>query len=361
MDFSKAFDKVAHNGLLLKLDRVGIQGKTRTWIKTFLSHRRQQVVVEGKSSPPESVTSGVPQGSVLGPILFLVYINDLPTSVKSEMRLFADDTIIYRQIKTQDDCDALQRDLKSLESWERDWQMEFHPGKCQVLRITRKRKPIVQGYTLHGQELAVVPSAKYLGVTLSHDLRWNTHIQDTTAKANKTLGFVRRNLRVSSPTLKERAYVALVRPRTEYAATVWDPHTVTNIKSIEMIQRRAARWVLSRFHNTSSVTDMLTQLHWRSLQQRRLDMRLCMWYKMVHGLVVLDPLQYTQRNLRNSRGPNPYRFLNLQTSKDTFRYSFVPRTVIAWNSLPASVATAPSLDAFKRRVANLAAPSSSPY
>jgi hypothetical protein len=347
MDFSKAFDRVAHNALLHKLGRVGVTGKTQIWIQNFLSNRRQQVVVEGSSSPQGFVTSGVPQGSVIGPILFLIYINDLPASVSSEVRLFADDTIVYRHIKTPTDCDILQSDLLKLESWEREWQMEFHPGKCTVLRITRKQKPIVHNYLLHGQEL---PEAKYLGVTISHDLSWNKHIQDVTAKANRTLGFVRRNLRVSSPKIKERAYFGVVRPRLEYASVVWDPHSAANAHAIEMVQRRAARWALHRWHNTSSVTAMLNQLKWRTLQQRRVDARLCMWYKMVHGLVSLSPLSYTQPITRMSRRAHSCGYVPLHSTKDVLRYSFVPRTVFAWNSLPPDLVTA---DSFRGRVMQL--------
>ena len=185
MDFSKAFDKVAHNRLLYKLDRMGIRGEAQEWVKQFLSGRRQRVVVEGVSSETAPVTSGVPQGSVLRPILFLIYINDLPDAVSSEVRMFADDTIIYRHITTKADFDILQDDLRKLELWEREWQMEFHPGKCNVMSITNKRKPVVHSYVLHRQALTPVTDAKYLGVTLCSDLKWNNHITEVAAKLTR--------------------------------------------------------------------------------------------------------------------------------------------------------------------------------
>ncbi len=130
LDFSKAFDKVAHNRLLLKLRHCGVHGQTLSWIQDFLLDRSQCVVVDGEQSPPAPVTSGVPQGSVVGPVLFLVYVNDLPDCVSSSVRLFADDTVIYRHIiQTDADCQILQDDLKKLETWEALWQMEFHPSK----------------------------------------------------------------------------------------------------------------------------------------------------------------------------------------------------------------------------------------
>ena len=133
MDFSKAFDKVPHQELLYKLSNYGVNIVTLSWLKSFLSNRKQRVVLEGVMSDQVPVSSGVPQGSVLGPILFLAYINDLPQYVKSKVRLFADDTVIYLAIKSSVDCIQLQQDLLSLENWESDWKMEFNATKCNVL------------------------------------------------------------------------------------------------------------------------------------------------------------------------------------------------------------------------------------
>jgi hypothetical protein len=188
MDFSKAFDKVAHGRLLFKLGQYGIDGKTRQWIHSFLTGRSQCVVVDGEASPWVPVTSGVPQGSVLGPILFLIYINDISSNISSNIRLFADDTIIYRTINDETDSKALQTDLNTLADWSRVWQMEFHPGKCNVIHFTRSRSPFHTKYHLYDQELETVSSVKYLGVTISSDLRWNKH---TTAVRNAASGSLR--------------------------------------------------------------------------------------------------------------------------------------------------------------------------
>ena len=160
----------------------------------------------GEQSVKIHVQSGVPQGSVLGPCLFLLYVNDLPESLTSTVRLFADDTTLYLAVHSLSDTDTLQRDLHKLEAWENKWLMEFNTDKCHVLRVTRKRDPLIQNYTLHGKILETVDSAKYLGVTLTSDLRWNSHISHITNKGNQTLGFLRRNLRINSPTLKSIAY-----------------------------------------------------------------------------------------------------------------------------------------------------------
>ena len=142
------------------------------WIGSFLSGRLQKVVLEGKSSSSAPVLSGVPQGSVLGPVLFLIYINDLPKyGSNSTVRLFADDTLLYLTIHNSSDCTKLQDDLNNLQKWESDWQMPFHPEKCEVIHITTKKYPIIRKYTLHGHTLLSVPQIKYLGVHISQDLK----------------------------------------------------------------------------------------------------------------------------------------------------------------------------------------------
>ena len=188
MDFSKAFDKVPHNRLLYKLDEYGISGDTLLWTKSFLSGRSQVVVVDGATSSTVPVTSGVPQGSVLGPLLFLVFINDINSNISSQIRLFADDTIIYRAIKSAADQIALQEDLNKLEQWAKEWQMEFHPDKCKTIHITRSPNIKKHVYTIYGVPMETVTSVKYLGVNFTSDARWNTHIKQTKTKnINKTL------------------------------------------------------------------------------------------------------------------------------------------------------------------------------
>ena len=209
------------------------------------------MVLDGERSYEADVASGIPQGSILRPCLFLFYINDIPEGLHSTVRLFADDTIAYLAVSSNADAESLQEDLRRLEEWERKWQMEFHHGKCQVLTVTRKRKVIKYDYVLHGQVLEHVSAAKYLGVTVSSDLRWNRHVAAVTSKANSTLGFLKRNLQVKSEDLKTTAYKSLVRPLVEYAPSVWDPYTLGNTRQPEMVQRRAARYVTSRYHNTS--------------------------------------------------------------------------------------------------------------
>ena len=238
-NFSKAFDKVPHLRLLHKLEHYGVTGSLLTWIRGFLQGRVQTVNLEGESSDRSSVSSGVPQGTVLGPLLFLAYINDLPDCVSggSHVRLFADDSVIYRVINSAEDALKLQQDLDALQRWERQWLMEFHPEKCQVLQITKRHNPVKFSYSIHGHQLETVSDAKYLGVTLSHDLSWNRHIESTYMKGMKALGFLRRNLGSCPREIKELCYNSFVRPIVEYAGCVWSPSTKKGINKVESVQR----------------------------------------------------------------------------------------------------------------------------
>ena len=174
--------------------------------------RSQAVVLNGNSSDELQVLSGVPQGSVLGLILFLLYINDLPDSLQSQVRLFADDTAVYLTVKGQDDNQKFQNDLDILQEWEREWDMEFNPSKCQVVHITRSRQPINTTYSMHGQVLDSVDSARYLGVDITSDLSFTQHINRTTANASKSLGYLKRNILTKNPAIREVAYKTIVRP-----------------------------------------------------------------------------------------------------------------------------------------------------
>ena len=171
-----------------------MQGNTLSSIQNFLAGRTQQVTHEGQASSTSPVTSGVPQGTVLGPLLFLVYINHLPSIVKATPRLFADDCSLYRIINSQEDVQALQDDLDAQQQCRKDWLISFNPDKCEVIQITKKRKPIDANFTIRGKELRHTNNAKYLGVLISDNLSWNAHLDTVTKKANNTTAFLRRNV-----------------------------------------------------------------------------------------------------------------------------------------------------------------------
>ena len=223
MDFSKAFDTVPHERLLLKLFDVGIRNNTLTWIRNFLTRRHHRVVLDGKSSAEAKVLSGVPQGTVLGPLLYLVYINDLPRGIQSDIRLFADDCILYREIKSPEDQLKVQQDLNGVIAWEKKWEMSFNRSKCYSMSVTHKRKPLKFTYKMNDTPLIEVEHHPYLGVEISKDLNWSRHIQKICNKANSMLGLLRRNIHCCPVEVKSIAYKSLVRPRLEYCNTVLGP------------------------------------------------------------------------------------------------------------------------------------------
>ena len=347
LDFSKAFDKVPHKRLLLKLDHYGIRGQTKRWIENFLVGRTQQVVVEGETSTIGPVISGVPQGSVLGPLLFLAFINDLENGLHSRIRLFADDTILYAPIDSPDDAVHLQEDLLKLEAWASKWQMEFNVDKCLLLSVSRKRTRIPTSYTLNGQSLARVSEAKYLGLNITENLHWGTHVQSIVAKSNRVCAFIHRNLKGCSTKIQTHCYKSLARPILEYASPVWDPHQQNLIDKLEMTQRRAARRILEDYSTKSSASALVAKLHLDSLQQRRAIDKVSMIYKIINDHVDLSTqTSRIQKVSRCSRGHQ----LKLHVPHgrtNTYKYSFFPSAIRMWNSLEQNSIAAPSVSSFK--------------
>ena len=242
----------------------------------------------------------------------LAYINDMPEQFKSKVRLFADDTAMYLAISSTTEGQVLQTGLACLEQWEKMWDMQFNPSKCQVLHITRNVKALNAKYVLH-VELKSASAAKYLGVTIADDLTWSPHIDDTTKKANQTLGFLKRNLRVHNKDLKSVAYKTLVRLYLEYASTVWCPHHDKDINKVEAVQRRAARWAPRDYKYTSSVTAMLKDLNWRLLDQHRIDSRLLMMYKVKYSY----PSMYLSTLFETQDNPDTFTLLPIDRSIHT--------------------------------------------
>ena len=221
--------------------------------------------------------------------------------------------------------------------------------KLTTLDLTRKRTTLPANYQLHGHTLTTTREAKYLGVTISKDLRWDTHITNIANKANKSLGFLRRNLKIGSRSIKEKAFTALVRPSMEYASTVWDPYTDKNINKLEAVQRRAARWVVNRHRQTSSVDDMLRHLQWPTLQERRKTARLITMYKYINNRMVINSSRKPtpSRERRSNRQNRPLTFPLPYCRTDYRKQSFLPRTITKWNGLPTEVVLSSSLVGFK--------------
>jgi hypothetical protein len=195
MDFQKAFDKVPHKRLLEKIKSYGIVGPTLNWIEDFLLNRSQKVMVNGAGSEWENVTSGIPQGSVLGPILFVIYINDLPDTVESDSYLFADDTKIFRISKGKDDKETLQDDLTKLEEWSDKRLFKFHPEKCKHMKISKSKNEETNSYKLLGQDIETVTQEKDIGVIIDSELTFENHLCEKVTKTTSIFAAMRRTFR----------------------------------------------------------------------------------------------------------------------------------------------------------------------
>ena len=361
LDFSKAFDKVPHQRLLYKLRMYGIDGKHAVWIENFLTDRTQKVVVEGTTSAEAHVKSGVPQGTVLGPVLFLIFINDLPPGVSNSLvRLFADDAAIYRPVKSIADCQLLQDDLDQLLVWEEKWQMSFHPGKCKVMRFTRATDKLEYVYDIRGHFLEVVSAEKYLGVKLDDKLSWNAQVNMVTGKAKGKLGFLRRNLKIHNQSIKETAYKCYVRSTLEYCATAWDPHLDDHVDELEKVQRAGARYVTNRYKWNDSPTEMMSSMKWESLKDRRTKSKLCMTFKILNDEVDIPEHKYFSPKPKSGRVTRSSVLIEqskhsraLRETDSTIDYvagTFFHSVQPYWNELPPSVAEATTLASFKSQV-----------
>jgi len=353
LDFSKAFDRVSHQHLYHKLNHYGIRGNLLEWVKHFLSGRCQQVIVNGEQSDPAEVTSGVPQGTVLAPLLFLCFINDLPDNIISSVKLYADDVILYRVIHSEEDCHHLQQDLQTLQEWATKWDMSFNIQKCEFLRITNKINSIRFQYKLNSEVIREATHSKYLGVTIDSKLSWSQHIREVISKANKVKGFLQRNLRSLPMSVKANCFKSLVKPILEYACVVWAPHTQKDISNVESVQRRAARFVFNDYSYHSSVTEMLHRLNWPSLSSCRDQLKAITMFKIVHNLIDISPTYLTPvTSTYNWRG-HPLKFQQPATRTDSYLYSFFPSAIKIWNALPDDVILSTTLNQFKSKLAGL--------
>ena len=347
LDFSKAFDTVPHQRLLSKLKHYGITNEIYNWIKTWLTQRIQRVVLDGEVSDQASVLSGVPQGTVLGPLMFLLYINDISKHINSPLRLFADDCLLYRVISCKDDASLLQEDLDRLYEWTKIWQLSFNIKKCVLLRCTRSLSPYQCNYTLNKDTLATTDQHRYLGVLLDKRLSWSPHISSIASKASQTLNFLKRNLSKCSTAIKASAYLTMIRPIMEYASAVWDPFYVKDIQQLEKVQRRAACWVLNDYRHTSSVTLMLKQLSWPTLTLCRRISRLSILYKAIQQQLSLTiPSYYLPPMIQSTRQYHPSHFVLPCSSTTSYQHSYFTRTIKDWNSLPTAIIETNSYNQF---------------
>jgi hypothetical protein len=348
LDFSKAFDKVPYNRLFNKLRSHGIGGDILNWIVNWLSNRRQRVCIEGDYSDWADVTSGVPQGSVLGPILFIIYINDLDSNLISKVDKFADDSKLGKSLSSQDDVECLRKDLTNLEKWSNDWQMKFNADKCSVMHLGRKNP--ANRYILNDIDLKASESERDLGVIVDKNLKFSQHCNKVSNTANITLGMIKRSITCKSKAIITRLYKALVRPQLEYCVQAWRPYLKKDIDKIEKIQRRATKMIPEC--SKLSYEDRLKVTGLTTLEARRNRGDLIEAFKIIRGFSKVDYKHHFHlANNSKTRG-NKYKLVKSRSRLDIRKHFFSQRVVNEWNRLPNSIVEADSVNSFKNRYDN---------
>ncbi len=344
-DFCKAFDSVPHYRLLTKMQSMGINGKTLDVIADFLSGRTLQTSVGGSLSSPRYVRSGVPQGSVLGPLLFVIFINDLPDNIKFGFaKLFADD---LKVVVNPRDKTAVSNMINALEEWEQMWLLRFNPQKCKVMHLQHNDNPL-NVYSFNDVILETIEEEKDLGVLTSSSLNWTEQIKACISKANKMIAWVTRNLILRDKRVMINVYKTIIRPHLEYCTQLWSPPAQhgnwTMIIELENVQRRFTRLIDDI--GTLPYSERLESLDLTTLAERRIRGDLIETFKIVNGLV-----EYGQDifNISRSGGKlisNPSKSNNKGIRK--LVNSFLSQRVVGyWNKLPSFVRCSTSVNSFK--------------
>ena len=346
LDFQKAFDKVPHQRLLLKLKAHGIGDSTTDWIEQWLTGRRQRVVVDGEVSNWKSVLSGVPQGSVLGPILFLIYINDLDDSITSNVLKFADDTKLFRKVITDGDKQHLQNDLDRLVKWSEKWQMLFNFGKCKCLHTGHGNLDV--NYKMDDTVLGTTVKEKDLGVTINADMKVSEQCGIAASKGNQILGLIRRNITYKGQKLIIPLYKAIVRPHLEYCIQAWRPYRKKDINTLERIQRRATKMIPEL--RDLSYEERLKECGLTTLETRRLRGDQIEVFKILNGYENIDRNMFFSLKKDSRTRGHEVKLVKDQCRLDIRKHSFSQRTINEWNKLSADCVTASSVNMFKNKV-----------
>lgn len=344
LDVSKAFDRVWHTGLLFKLEKLGVQDPLLSWIKNYLCERKQRVVIEGQCSEWKLINSGVPQGSVLGPLLFLVYINDITEGLESTPLLFADDTALLEIVDSPEQSALiLNNDLEKISNWSKKWLVTMNPSKCETIVFSaKKNKPFHPELLLDDSTISEVSSHTHLGLTLQNNLSWKKHILELHTKASTCLNMLKSvKFRLERQTL-DILYKSLLRPLLEYADFIWADCADQLIQLLESIQYEASRVVCGAIKGTS-YERLREELGWEKLANRRSFHQMLFFYKIINHqlpsfLIDLLPSYTNQRTQFPLRSSNNLSLYSSRTQR--FYNSFLPSSVRLWNSLSNDVRNA---------------------
>ena len=348
-DFAKAFDSVPHQRLLLKIRHLGICGNVLGWIRAFLSNRYQCVRVDDDYSGWKPVRSGIPQGSVLGPILFVIFINDMPKMVKNLCQLFADDAKLFCSVNLRDEekNKSLQKDINALEAWSHKWQLPFNVEKCKCLHIGNINP--CWRYKMSGRYLKDVKEEKDLGVLVDQELKFHRQTAAAVKKASSSLGLVKKTFASLDEKTFPLLFKSLVRPHLEYGNVIWGPFFKVDSQQVEKVQRRATKSVKGLKDLTYD--ERLRFLKLSSLQHRRRRGDMIMTYKIMTEKVNLKKESFfTLAPNQTNRGSHQYKLGKKKATKRTSLNVFSTRIINDWNSLPKNVIDATSTNGFKSKL-----------
>ena len=352
LDFAKAFDKVPHMRLLEKCRGLGLDGKMLEWIRVWLEGRKQRVVLNGEASEWADVLSGVPQGSVLGPTLFLIFINDIDKAVEvtsSVLLKFADDTKVGRVVESEEQREELQSTINRLVGWSVEWQMLFNSKKCHILHLGPRNAKYE--YTMEGRVLEGVESEKDVGVIVHQSLKPTMQCAKAAGRANAILGQLSRAVCYRDKDTFLKLYKVYVRPHLEYAVASWSPWTVGDREVLEKVQRRALGMVSNM--RGRSYEDRLTEAGLTNLVDRRVRGDMIETYKIMSGKDRVDPRIFFDLA---EDGPGPrtrqaaaqhIRAQVVRPKLDIRRFCFSQRVISTWNLLPDSLKGVGTTLAFK--------------
>lgn len=348
-DFEKAFDKVPHSRLLNKLRGYGISEALIGWISSFLIDRMQRVRVNGSFSRWVPVLSGIPQGTILGPLLFVIYINDIEDSSlqSSNLFLYADDVKMYKHCNDIGDASRLQADLRVIENWSETWLMKLNINKCKVITYSRN-EPIEFNYYINGIKLDRVHTFKDLGVTFDTKLKFTNHVNNVVNKANSVLGVIKRNFQYLSKESFVTLYKAMVRSHLEYAVSVWSPLYQEDVKNLERVQKRATK--LIRELKDLPYRERLIELKLPTLKFRRIRGDMIELFKIMTNIYdTCTSLNIPSAPTSIARG-NKYKIFQKHVHYKLRQHYFINRVTSVWNSLPDEVVSADNVNTFKHRL-----------
>ena len=335
---------ITHSKLLFKLSCYGIKGNLHHWIVSFLSNRTQSVKINSSLSKSRPVTSGVPQGSVLGPLLFILFINDIVDNLhtSTSVKLFADDIKLYSSFSNTEPS-ILQNQLDIIEQWSSLWQLSISYSKCSIMTIGSHK--ITFPFSLGTNVIAQVETVNDLGVLINSKLNFKNHIHQIVNKANQRKSLIFRCFLTRNPSHLKRAFITYTRPLLEYASTVWSPSYITEIFLIESVQRDFTKRIPGLSH--LSYHERLSALGLQSLEHRRLLADLIMTYNIITGNTCTYNNLFTLSHNHNLRG---HQFkISVPVSKTNFhKHFFSNRIIPAWNSLPNNLVSSSNINIFKR-------------